>query len=273
LARSNRRQKIVWASRDNHTSSHISTLVHHFLSCPNVTDNAAKARVRDAHAIPLAASTPPRTRRGASTASSEPTSPSPLAPSSPHYATSLPGSSTSRASSESIELTPGDSVSATGAIPLVQTRSLPVSRSSSLRAASATHSSSFFEAPPQPWTPLRKSAYEVDIARLTVACGFPLSWVENPEWIAFCERWIFGAPPISRYVLTTRIIPQLVTNFRNSAKSGATGKNATMQADGWTGTNNHHLVAFMATIDNHVRRLSNFLASLLCSNGVMRSIQ
>jgi hypothetical protein len=36
-------------------------------------------------------------------------------------------------------------------------------------------------------------------------------------------------------------------------KMKVTNQEATIQSDGWTGLNNHHLVAFMITADKKVR--------------------
>jgi len=99
-----------------------------------------------------------------------------------------------------------------------------------------------------PWTKERKKNFERRVLRLTASAGFPLSWIENPEWGKLCDEFIPGAPHISRKVLTTRILGEVVSEFRAEAKRQCSGKEATMQSDGWTGVNNHHLVAFMITI-------------------------
>ena len=42
-----------------------------------------------------------------------------------------------------------------------------------------------------------------------------------------------------------------------------TNKEATIQSDGWTGVNNHHLVAFMITADKKVWRTDIFFFGLI----------
>ena len=95
--------------------------------------------------------------------------------------------------------------------------------------------------------------YEQRILHLTASAGFPLSWVENPEFQALQEEFMPGSPHISQKVLMKRILPSVVAEFRETVKWHTTGKEATMQSDGWTRINNHHLVAFMITVDNKVR--------------------
>ena len=49
--------------------------------------------------------------------------------------------------------------------------------------------------------------FETAIARLTASAGLPLRWVENPEWLALCERFIPSAKSPSRKVLMQRSKP------------------------------------------------------------------
>lgn len=95
------------------------------------------------------------------------------------------------------------------------------------------------------WTKERQAQFETAIARLTVSAGFPLAWVDNPEWINFCAEFIPGAKSPSRKTLTTRIIPKAVEGLRASAEASARGHLATLQSDGWTGLNKHHLLGMM----------------------------
>jgi hypothetical protein len=104
----------------------------------------------------------------------------------------------------------------------------------------------------QHWSPTRKKAFEKRIMRLTASAGFPLSWTENLEWRLFCDEFVPGAPPISRKVLTKRILNEVVEEFRLEVKKEVAKQEATMQSDGWTGVNNHHLVAFMITASKKV---------------------
>ncbi|KAF8574508.1 hypothetical protein K439DRAFT_1372203 [Ramaria rubella] len=58
------------------------------------------------------------------------------------------------------------------------------------------------------------------------SAGLPLKWVENPEWLLFCEHFVPCAKSPSCKVLK----PQ-----------------ATASCDGWTGEDKHHFIAFMVT--------------------------
>ncbi|TFK19716.1 hypothetical protein FA15DRAFT_601013 [Coprinopsis marcescibilis] len=84
------------------------------------------------------------------------------------------------------------------------------------------------------WTSACIHEFEMCIARLTAATGFPLSWVDNPEWITFLNKFLPGAPIVTRRSLTARIIPDLVKDFRSQAKTKAEGHNGIFQADCWT---------------------------------------
>jgi hypothetical protein len=87
--------------------------------------------------------------------------------------------------------------------------------------------------------------------------------VDNAEWIAFVEEFLPAAKSPSRKVLTNQLIPMAVAKFRAAAKAAANGHEATIQADGWTGVNHHHLIAFMITIDRKVYyHLINLISTL-----------
>jgi hypothetical protein len=88
---------------------------------------------------------------------------------------------------------------------------------------------------------------------MTASAGFPLSWVDNAEWIDFCTEFLPAAKLPSRKTLTRRLLPAAITELRTAARATAKGHEATLQADGWTGVNNHHLLAFMITADGKVR--------------------
>lgn len=146
--------------------------------------------------------------------------------------------------SDSGSLHPSDSISSSG----IRGRSF--SRSNSFHRAP---SPSMFPPANIPWGANRKKLYENRILRLTASAGFPLSWVDNPEWQTFREEFLFGSPNISRKVLTQRILREVVDEFRKATKEEVRGKEVTMQSDGWTGLNHHHLLAFMVTAEKKVR--------------------
>ncbi len=84
-----------------------------------------------------------------------------------------------------------------------------------------------------------------------------MSWTENPVWIDFCEKFVDPkAKNPSRRVLTARILPNEVKSHREDAKKECAGKPATVQCDGFTAQNKHHLVSFMITVGRKVRLLS-----------------
>ena len=126
---------------------------------------------------------------------------------------------------------------------------------------------------PPLWDDARTWLYESWIARLTAACGWPLTWVENPEWLAFCEVFIPGAPNPSRKVLTHRILPRIVKEYRTAAQGQCAYKLATIQCDGFTPRNRHHIVAFMITVDRKVFPHNTSISVLHIGSHTFRFIQ
>jgi hypothetical protein len=103
-----------------------------------------------------------------------------------------------------------------------------------------------------PWTPQQQKSFETRIARLTASAGLPLSWVDNVEWIDFCQEFVPAAKSPSRKTLTRRLLPTAVAELRRDAKASVKGFEATVQGDGWTGENHHHLIAFMVSVEGKV---------------------
>lgn len=103
------------------------------------------------------------------------------------------------------------------------------------------------------WPKELQMRFETHIARLTASAGLPLSWVDNLEWIDFVHQFLPAAKSPSRKVLTTRLIPHVAKNYRQIAKDSSRDQNTTIQADGWTGANFHHLLAFMISVRKKVR--------------------
>jgi hypothetical protein len=98
------------------------------------------------------------------------------------------------------------------------------------------------------WSTEKQQSFENRLGRLTASAGLPFSWVDNPEWLAFVDEFIPAAQSPGRRKLTRTIVPKLVKEIRNQAKKEVHGQNVTIQADGWTGENHHHLIAFMITV-------------------------
>ena len=102
------------------------------------------------------------------------------------------------------------------------------------------------------WPSDIQKIFEERIARLTVSAGLPLSWVDNPEWVDFVGCFLPSARSPSRKVLTNRLIPTAAKKYQHEIKSSVRDQNVTLQADGWTGINSHHLIAFMITFGKQV---------------------
>ena len=123
----------------------------------------------------------------------------------------------------------------------------------------------------QPWSPELQKIFENWIARLTATASLLLSWVDNPEWINFIHEFLPWATSPSRKVLSTCLIPCIAESYRQLAKESLKDQNATVQADGWTAVNFHHLLAFMITVTKKVRLMPRCLRIL--ANYLPRFIQ
>lgn len=121
-----------------------------------------------------------------------------------------------------------------------------------------------------PWNDSTRQRFEQYIVRLTASAGFSLSWVENNVWHSFLEEFLPSAPKISRKVLTSRILPEVVKEVQEKVKKYVAGKEVTMQGDGWTGTNNQHLLAFMITCDKKVNYSNIIIYLINFSNTVLK---
>lgn len=109
------------------------------------------------------------------------------------------------------------------------------------------------------WMPAKQINLERRLTRLTASAGLPLSWIDNIEWIYFMNEFLPGGRSPSRKVLSRRLIPAMAAELRAEAKVFVKGQNATVQADGWTGENHHHLIAFMITANQKVRKCITML--------------
>ena len=107
-----------------------------------------------------------------------------------------------------------------------------------------------------PWTQDRRRRWERLLVELTASAGFSLRWVENPVWQTMCEEFLPEAPRTSRKVLTNRLLRQVTAELKEQAKALVRGRDVTLQADGWTGLNNNHLIAFMMTCEKLVTACS-----------------
>lgn len=110
----------------------------------------------------------------------------------------------------------------------------------------------------KPWSDDKKKRWERLLIHLTASANFPLMWVQNPVWHTILDEFLPQAPRISRKVLTRRLLHEAAADLRAKAKAAVQGKQVTMQADGWTGINHHHLIAFMVTCDKMVSFIFTF---------------
>ncbi|CDO74545.1 hypothetical protein BN946_scf184632.g2 [Trametes cinnabarina] len=106
--------------------------------------------------------------------------------------------------------------------------------------------------PAADWTPAKQSRLESLITRLTSSANFALSWVQNPVWLTICDEFLPSFKPPTRRTLTSRLLRDEVKYFRSQAQQQTANAEATLQADGWTGINNHHLIAFMMNVNREV---------------------
>ncbi|KZT10484.1 uncharacterized protein LAESUDRAFT_711646 [Laetiporus sulphureus 93-53] len=81
--------------------------------------------------------------------------------------------------------------------------------------------------------------FEFCVTRLIASCGWSLTWVENPEFPAFCEEFI----PVAK-------VP--------SRKQHARGHLGTIQCNGWTAMSVHHLLSFMHTVRKEVHTVHTY---------------
>lgn len=105
------------------------------------------------------------------------------------------------------------------------------------------------------WSKGEQALFETSVARLTASAGLPFRWVENPEWLALCERFMPSAKNPSHKVLTQCLIPATLKTFKDNAKERCRGLEGTVSYDGWTGANHHHYIAFMVNCRGQVSLL------------------
>lgn len=102
------------------------------------------------------------------------------------------------------------------------------------------------------WTNQKQQDLERRLGRITASCRFPFTWIQHPEVIQLFDLIAPYATLPSRFKLLRQIIPNLAAEFREKSKVQAANGFATIQGDGWTGINNHHLNAFMIGVNSKV---------------------
>ena len=120
--------------------------------------------------------------------------------------------------------------------------------SSSVLAHSMNHN------PLSEWSADRQHTFNIRLGRLTASAGLPISWIENLEFLLFCQEFIHPAANVpSRKVLIHQVLPSIRRDFQKQAQTSIKkGSNATIQSDGWGAINDHHLNAFMMTVEQKV---------------------
>ena len=93
-----------------------------------------------------------------------------------------------------------------------------------------------------------QQTFNMCIGRITVAAGLPPGWTDNPEVRSMFQILLPWARLPSRKTLTRSVLPTLQNNLRTQAQKETQGSNCTLQCDGWTAINMHHLIAFMITV-------------------------
>ena len=85
-------------------------------------------------------------------------------------------------------------------------------------------------------------SFNVHIGRMTVAVGLPISWINNPEVRSVFQTFLPWAQLPSRKTLSRSILLALQSSLHAQAQKETKGSNCTLQCDGWTAMNMHHLI-------------------------------
>lgn len=107
---------------------------------------------------------------------------------------------------------------------------------------------------PAPWGKSDQARFDSRLARMTASCGFSFTWIEDIEVQDFMADFIPNAILPGCRVVSDRLVPEEVDKYRRKAQDRSRGSLATLQCDGWTGGNHHHLLAFMMTTSGPNKR-------------------
>jgi hypothetical protein len=187
---------------------------------------------------------------------------SPLGPFSP----ALPNSSALFSPMDNVSdsgSVPGSSVASNASTPILTFTSQQLPQSS-LRATAFCRSFSqpaldhqavhFHDpiTPTIPFSPDRQARFESRLCRVVASAGIPLTFTSNIEWMLLVDEFIPGIRNVKRDALTRRVLPGVLRELRKDAKASVMGCDATVQCDGWSGLNGHHLIAFMIASNSRV---------------------
>ncbi|KAJ3899456.1 hypothetical protein F5879DRAFT_509702 [Lentinula edodes] len=131
----------------------------------------------------------------------------------PHY--SLPTSTLIEPSSpalSAISFAPSDSISQVGSQPGSDIGlDIPHSLCRGLKRNRSSSHQGFHQIPP--WTSAQQAQLEDRLTCITASAGFALSWVENPELLAFFQEFLPQAKVPSQKVLTNRLLPKVTQTY------------------------------------------------------------
>jgi hypothetical protein len=132
--------------------------------------------------------------------------------------------------------------------------SLPVWQKTSRSSSVASYSMNRDR--PIEWSADQQHVFDMRLGRLTASATLAMSWIENPEFLLFCLEFVHPSANVpSRKAMRRRILPALRREFRKKAQAAIKrGSMATIQGDGWSAINEHHLNAFMMTVEQKVTR-------------------
>ena len=103
------------------------------------------------------------------------------------------------------------------------------------------------------WSRSMQEQFEQSITRITASANLPFSWVENEHLERFVTTFVHPDAKLpSRKSLTTKLIPNELSVFRDTVQRKVLNSEVTASCDGWTGANYHHYVAFAMTTRKEV---------------------
>lgn len=91
---------------------------------------------------------------------------------------------------------------------------------------------------------------DAQLTRMIAAANLPFCIVENVEFVKFCE--LLRGPTIrlpTRQRISDVLLPALHSEMKGSLNNSLTGKNGTLQMDGWSTTQNDPTIGFSVSVD------------------------
>jgi hypothetical protein len=70
------------------------------------------------------------------------------------------------------------------------------------------------------WTPDQQNTFNTQLGQLTASAGFQVSWIENLEFILFCQEFVNPTSNLlSQKVMTHWILPTIKREFQKKAQA------------------------------------------------------